>query len=553
MSITNYILAGYPLLWIDTYEEFQALATYCGDMKKSKKGKTYSLFTWDCADGIKQITLKDGVLASGKPITMKAKNEDGEEVEMPTDGPLTALEWLENEAGDNTVLFLKDYHHALDKDHFQHAPRVYRKIRNIIQQFKACGKHLVVMAPTMKIPDDLMADTTLLHFQLPDRDKLRQILKSICESCGVAYPQDDEPVIDAAMGLSTIDAENSFAKSIVDKGGVIDPKVILEAKKDIVRKNTEGLTICDFEESLDDIGGLENMKNDLIEANSLFTEEARDFGAEIPKGMLLVGISGTGKSLTAKAVATAWNRPLFRLDMGKMFSKWQGESEERMTRVLQTVEVVAPCVLWIDELEKSFAGTSGGDEATNGTKERMLQDFLTWLNDRTKDVFVVATANNVKALPQELIRPGRIDTMYWVEAPDAVQREEILKIHLKKKGRKEDTFTAAEYKKLVEASDGMVGAGIQTWVKHAINKALLHGHDEVTVDDFMETINKVQRVRDTAKVKEARSYALNTLNASPASINHDKNIEEAATTSGGRKIQTGGDDAPKTGKKQKKA
>lgn len=538
MSILNYVLAGYPLLWVDTYEEFQALATYCNEMKNSKKGKAYNLFTWDCADGIKPITLKDGVLASGKPVTLKAKNEEGEDVEAPTSGALAALEWMETAAGENTVLFLKDYHHCLDQDHFQHAPIVYRKIRNIIQQFKSCGKTLVVLSPTMKIPSDLEKDVTPVHFPLPNRDRLRQTLKSICESCGVSYPKDDEPVIDAAKGMTSIEAENSFAKSIVDKAGLIDPKVVLEAKKDIVRKGCKGLTICDSEENLDSIGGLENLKQYLIESDKFFSEEARDFGAKTPKGMLLVGVPGTGKSLTAKAVATAWNRPLFRLDVGMLFSKWQGESEERMSRVLATVEIVAPCVLWIDELEKSFAGTSGGDEATNGTKERMLQDFLTWLSDRTSEVFIVATANNVKALPAELIRPGRIDAIYWVEAPDVVQREEIIKIHLKKKKRSTDIFKDKGYKELAQMSEGHSGAGLEVWVGNAINRAFLHGHDEVTLQDFKDTLGSVAKIRDSNKVREARIHAVNELNAQPASISHET-VEEQSTTAGRRKVQTG--------------
>lgn len=528
MSIKNYVMAGYPLLWVETYEEFRALAEYCSEMTKAKQ--PYTMFTWDVADGIKQITLQNGQLASGKAITKKDEDDN----EAPTNGVLDGLTWLEHEAGENTILFLKDYHHYLKEDKFEAAPKVMRKIRNLIPKFKACGKVMIVLAPSVTIPDDIKKEVTVERFSLPDREGLRSVLKSICEASGAPYPKDDEPIIDASLGMTSFEAENAYSVSLIEKK-CFDAGVIQKAKAAIVRKD-KLLEVVESTVNLDGIGGLENLKQYLMDEGKNFSEEARDFGAEPPKGMLLVGVPGCGKSLTAKAVATAWGRPLLRLDVGKIFDKYQGESEDKMRKVLAMAEAIAPCVLWIDELEKSFSGTQGGDSDGHGTTKRVFQDFLTWLNEKTSDVFIVATANNVKSLPEELIRPGRIDAIFWVEAPSAKQRREIIQIHLKKKNRVADIFSDKDMEKLVNISKGMSGAGIEVWVKNSIKRAFAQDHDEVTFQDFIDTEGSVARITDSKNIKESRNYAVKDMHAMLASADAPEDDTPAAAPAGGRKL-----------------
>jgi SpoVK/Ycf46/Vps4 family AAA+-type ATPase len=250
------------------------------------------------------------------------------------------------------------------------------------------------------------------------------------------------------------------------------------------------LEVINTTESLDTVGGNENLKEWIKRSMLLVGEEARAFHARPPKGVLLVGVPGCGKSLAAAAIATDSNRPLLRFDVGKVFDKYQGESEAKIRRCLAIAEAVAPCVLWIDELEKSFSGTSGSDSDGHGTTKRVFSTFLTWMQEKKADVFLVATANNVDSLPPELYRPGRIDASFWLGLPDEPQREEIIKIHLKKLERP-DLFNAEQMKQLAQASDKFSGAALQTWVQAAVNYAFINGKDEVGIQDFLDTVGEV--------------------------------------------------------------
>jgi SpoVK/Ycf46/Vps4 family AAA+-type ATPase len=534
-SFLSKILSGTPLMWVVTHEEFRALSEYCEELKNSKA--SYNTYTWDAIDGIKPVSITDGKLAYGQPLTKK--DEDGEDG-APTTGIIDGLNWLEKEAGDNTILFLKDYHHYFRQECDVH-PLVIRKIRNVLTKFESCGKTVVIIDPKLLIPDDIEKEVSVINFSLPDREQLRKVLKSICEDNSCPYPSDDEPIIDAATGMTQREAVNAFAHSLV-LHQKFDAETIRRAKAEIVKKDNL-LEVVESKESLDSIGGLENMKAYLIEEHASHTEEARDFGADPDKGMLLIGVPGNGKSLTAKAVATAWQRPLLRMDVGNMFGKYVGESESRLRQAEKIAEAIAPCVLWIDELEKSFAGSRGDNEG-HGTTSRVFQNFLTWLSEKTADVFIVATANDVEKLPQELIRSGRIDAIFWVDNPTAKCREDILRIHLKKRGRDPELFKGKDLEKLMEVSKDMSGAGIEAWVKAAVKRAYALGHEQVELQDFLDRADKIQKVPGTAK---ARRYAVEKLNAQLASEVEPE--EEKKTT--GRKIQSGGDSKPKGGDKGK--
>lgn len=528
MNFLNYILAGYPLLWVETHEEYRALSTICSQLSKAKE--PYHTFAWDEADGVRPIGIKNGVLASGEVVTVD---------DAPIIDPADMLNWLDSQPN-NHILFMKDGHNALSKA--SAAPMYRRKIRNLLPRFKAVGKVLVIVSPIVDIPVELDKEISVIPFKLPDREEIRKVLHAVCESGGInqthgLFPTDDEELIDSALGMTSFEAENAFSVSLVE-AHKFDPKVIRREKAAIVRKS-ETVEVVESEYTLDDIGGLENLKDWLLERKNCFSEEARNFGVTPPKGLLLVGVPGTGKSLAAKAASSALGRPLLRLDFGNIFGKYVGDSEANMRRVQHLVEAVAPCILWMDELEKGLGGMSGGGDTDGGTTKRVFQQFLTWLQERKSDVFIMATANSVEALPPELLRPGRIDGIFWVDLPDTVQRQEILGIHLGKKGRKLDTYKA-HLDQLISMTDHYSGAEIETWVKNALTRAFSLGHKDLLIEDLLETVATVTPVYNLMgeKIKGSQEWAKKH-GALQASKKHEE-VKADITPTKGRKLSVAG-------------
>lgn len=466
----NYVLAGYPLLWVETYEEYRAMTVFAREVA-SVKGKT--MFSWDRVDGIKTRTLKNGILESARVKV----NTDGVEL----DDPVMALDWANETLPQDGILFLLDFHTYAKKDH------ICRRIRNMIPRFKAAGRMLVIVSHAVDIPPELEKEVTVVHFKLPDRDELKSVLQSLCDQTNnyaKDYPKDDNAILEAALGMTWLEAENAFAMSLVERKGEFDPELIRREKAAIVRK-TGLLEVVDSKVSLDEVGGLENIKAWLLARQNSFSNKARDFGIIPPKGALIVGVPGCGKSLISKAVASTWGRPLLRLDMGRMMGSYVGESENNLRKSLGIAEAVQPVVLWVDELEKSFSGTGGSDSDGHGTTKRTFSTFLVWCQERTADVFLVATANNVRALPPELLR--RFDVTFWVDLPTGKQREEILTIHLKKIKRDPKKF---DLKSLSKASKGLTGSEIEVWVREALTVAFQKGA-ELSTDILLSSVDGI--------------------------------------------------------------
>jgi ATP-dependent 26S proteasome regulatory subunit len=459
----NYALAGYPLLWIETYEEYRAMTCFVKEMQASQD--EYSFFSWDRIDGIKKRSMAEGILTSQLVVP---KLKDGEENHL--DDPMIGLDWAETAMKDNSVLFLLDYHHYIKKD------AVSRKIRNLLPFFKAKGKVLAVVSHMMDAPAELEKEIAVVRFNLPDKNDLKLILKGLCESAYRTstktpkvnpYPKDEKienSVIESALGLTSIEAENAFSISLIEKNGM-DPDIVRREKAATVKKTGFLEVIENSNTTLADIGGLDNLKDWLVDREDCFSPKARQFGIAPPKGLLLTGVPGSGKSLSAKAVSNIWHRPLLRFDMSKILGAYVGDSESNLRKCLHIASAVAPCVVWIDELEKAFAGAKGDSSGDSGTTKRVFGAFLTWMSEKTEDVFIVATANEVASLPPALLRGGRFDAIFWVDVPDAKQREEIISIHLKKVGRPVAMF---DLKALVGASDTFTGAEIEVWVKEAL-------------------------------------------------------------------------------------
>lgn len=482
----NYVLAGYPLLWVETYEEFRAITTFAKEMSQAKE--EYNLYSWDRVDGVKIRRIENDVLKSAKV-----------EVEG-LDDPLVVLDWAASkEMSDDSILFLQDYHHYAKKD------SVSRKIRNLIPSFKAKGKVLVIISHTVDIPDEIEKEITVIPFRLPDIKELKNTLKSVCESANAPYPKTgkDLPILQAALGMTSFEAENAFSVSLIENKA-FDVGTVNREKAAIVKK-TGLLEVVEVKETINDVGGLNNLKAWLTAREDCFSEKAQEFGIAPPKGLLLVGIPGTGKSLSAKCVANLWKRPLLRLDMGKVFGSYVGESESNIRKCLDIAEAVAPCCLWIDELEKSFSGTKGSGSDTHEVSKRVYSTFLTWLQEKTSDVFIVATANDVESLDPALLRGGRLDTIFWVDLPDSKQREEIITIHLAKVGRKPKNF---DIKKLAKASEKFTGAEIEVWLKEALVYAFQHGH-ELCDQDLLDVKGEVTPIATlmAEDIKRSRRWA----------------------------------------------
>ena len=583
----NYVRSGHAVLAVKSNEEARILVNFSNQINMDKfknsenQEESYEIYVWDAVDGLVHYnpskkasempqpdrnrqakwTLPEGYLESDghlcKPDGSPA--HAGDTIDNPERGqvisltpgatdssgivpkynrgdgdPMSVLKWLEK-APANSIVFLRDFHTYLKKD-YQMSDLVTRKIRNLLLPdrgyLKARGKVLVLVGPTLAIPDELSKDIAVVDFLLPGREELRTVLRETCAAGGpeAKYPDTalEETLLDAAQGMSTNEADDALSKSLVE-AGKFDPSIVLREKSMIIKKSNL-LEVIHTDLNADSIGGLELLKEDLAVQAKSFTKEAKAFGIKPLKGILLAGYPGCGKSLTAKAIANILGRTLLKMDMGKIFGKYVGESEDNMGSCLHLAEAVAPCVLWIDELEKSMAGNnaSNGQEGHETTR-RVFQLLLTWMQDKDEDVLIVATANSLDSLPPELLRAGRIDSTWWVDLPDSVQREEILKIHIRKTSTSEfkrdpsKLFQKDDLKQVAKQTVGFSGAELEDLVQKALKRAyIINGHKDLMMQDLLEQaklINPLSKL-DGDKLRTAKAKARER-GIQMASIDHD--------------------------------
>jgi SpoVK/Ycf46/Vps4 family AAA+-type ATPase len=432
--------------------------------------------------------------------------------------PLKALDHI---AGyDGAGLFvLRDFHAFVDN------PQVVRKLRDLAHDLKESKKHVLLISPVLKIPPELEKEVAVIDWDLPDRNEINAIIDDVVtrlppgyDSSAATDPVRKERIVEAALGLTHVEAERVITKSVVDKYVTpFDINTILGEKKHIIRKSGI-LEYYEAQESLDGIGGLETLKAWLEKRRGAFTHEAREFGLPLPKGILLIGVPGCGKSLTAKAVGAAWQMPLLRLDVGKIFGGLVGASEENIRKAIKTAEAIAPSVLWIDELEKGFSGTGSSNMSDGGTTSRVFGTFVTWLQEKTSPVFVIATANDVRSLPPELLRKGRFDEIFFVDLPSREERKSIFEIHLKKKKR--DPLSV-ELTRLVEASAEFSGSEVEQAVVSALYDAFEH-KSQLDTDKLVNALREIVPLAVTMKegIDGMREWA--KTRARPASKSQEK-------------------------------
>lgn len=496
-NLENMMRAGFACIWVQTFEEERALKVI-HEVCKKLQGK---LYIWDC---LGQVSIYDD-----------AQNSADKKIEDP--GML--FPQFVADFADKSVLAIMDFWTFIEQ------PNVIRSIKNSLNLLRKDGKVAIFVGPRLTLPAELDKDITVLDFPLPQREELKGyldfVIESAVEGSGVEIKVGDETkdkLVDGALGLTSQESEDAFSFAIAKNSKLNGDSVqsVLDMKAQVLRKDGI-LEYLQVEENMESIGGLDNLKHWLVRRKRAFGQAARTFGLPNPKGILLVGISGCGKSLTAKACASNWEIPLVRFDVGRVFNKLMGESEGNIRKVIQIAETMAPCVLWIDEAEKGLSGTKASGELDSGVTARVVGTILTWMQEKTAPVFVIATANDVSKLPPELLRKGRFDEIFFVDLPNEEERSEIVKIQLKKRNRE---LTEIEMKKIVEASDTYTGAEIEQAVIAGLYECFEEKERKLTAQDVVNAIHSFVPLSTTmqTEIDGLRDWGIRQGRARSASV-----------------------------------
>ena len=458
-ELTLLLKARYPVIFINTIEEDRVEYVI---RKYIKNSLNRSIYSWDFVDGYTNNPNNEGF----------AKRN-----------PLQALELVEKLTAETPAIFLlKDFNRFLTD------VSISRKLKNIGRILKLQPKTIIIIGFDYTIPKELQDLITVIKFQLPIANEIKQELTRLINSLNIEIESElFENLTQACQGLSLERIRRVLSKIIATQKTINENSIniLLNEKKQIISQ-TEILEYWSAKEKITNIGGVDNLKQWLKKRKTSFGVQASNYGLPTPRGLLLVGIQGTGKSLTAKAVATEWQLPLLKLDVGKLFGGIVGESESRLRQMIEVSETLSPCILWIDEIDKAFSNTE--NKGDSGTSNRVLATFISWLSEKTKPVFVLATANNVDLLPIEIIRKGRFDEIFFLDLPQKEERKQIFKIHIKE--FRPNSWKDYDYEKLVLLSESFSGAEI----KQSIIEAMYHAfyeQREFTTEDICLALNEL--------------------------------------------------------------
>ena len=488
-EIETLIRARYPILYIITSEEMRVQNILVEIAAKRQK----KVFEW---------TYSSGIVPAGSSIQSQKSRSPA------TKDPLAALDMVIDQVEPAIFLF-KDFHPFLTRNNFA----VIRRLKDIALHLKNSYKTIVLISPVMEIPAELDKEVTVINFLPPSKEDLGALLDKIIEdlrdSKQVQIEMDDEGrerLLQAALGLTLGEAENVFAKIIVKNQRLSADHVneVFAEKQQIIRKSGL-LEYYAADEDFTSVGGLSVLKDWLNKRVVAFTAEAHAFGLPAPKGILLLGVQGCGKSLCAKAVSRLWQLPLLRFDMGRMFGSLVGSSEENVRRAIGVAESIAPAVLWVDEIDKAFVGSQSSGVTDGGTTARVFGTFLTWLSEKSAPVFVVATANDVSQLPPELLRKGRLDEIFYVDLPSDEEGAEIFRIHIAKRNRRPEDF---DFPALVAASHDFSGAEIEEAIISALYDAF-YAKEELTTAHVLAGLSQTVPMAKTMaeKIAAQRNWA----------------------------------------------
>ena len=531
-KLSNLIRARFPMIYVTTFEEDRVtkyIKQVVTDVKQVKFAR--EVFTWTQTSGLFNDT-------TGKSVS-------------DTTCPCKMLEYIRKYDKD-AVFIIYDFHVNFGLKNRTPDYNVIRKIRDIVPDLKlgSVRKTIFFVAPELLIPEALQKEITIFDFPLPTLKEIRAKFDSMLnQNRSVQVDLTDEEkdkLCKAALGLTLQEAESAFALAMVNDGKIDsgDLPVILEEKVQVIKK-TGILEFIRSEYSIKDIGGLDNLKSWLLKRNNSWSEQAKKYCIPAPKGVLVTGVPGCGKSLTAKAMSTIWQLPLLKLDFGKVFSGLVGSSEENMRRALATAEAVAPSILWIDEIEKGLSGL--GSNGDSGVSSRIFGQFLTWMQEKEAPVFVIATANNISNLPPELLRKGRFDEIFFVDLPTLGERKEIFKLHLEK--RLKDKEVASEIAgiknlcaELAKMTEGFIGSEIEQVVISALCDAFFENRP-LKFEDLEKNISTTVPLSMTQReqILALRAWAnIRAVSAAKTSNlkQYDKEIREdnIAASRGGRTL-----------------
>ena len=464
-------------------------------------------------------TLKD----IGKNVRIQEYNNAFGAVDFYTKSPMldcTLESFLRTTLDDGfeqeTFLVLKDVHPFLEDN------RVIALLKRIAENNLYRDNYqctVFVIASQTVIPVELENYITVFDIPLPDSSEILNIIDVYVQDLGIAISEDTKNEIALSFkGLNEFQIKQILNLAYQD-GGFIDSKdkhLILKEKEQFIKKSGM-LEIVNFNENINDIGGLENLKSWLRKKAYIFEnlDKAIRFGVDIPKGIMIIGMPGCGKSLTAKATADLFHIPLVRLDVGRLLGKYVGESEENMRKALKLSEAISPCVLWIDEIEKAFSGV-GGNGGSNDVTTRLFGQFLTWMQEKENTVFIVATANDISRMPPEFLRKGRFDELFFVDLPNGEERKHIIEIHLKKRKKWNKEINTI---KLIKETSGFNGADLEAVVKDTIELAFIEDRDTITTDDLLRAIKETKSISNTLKEKIAQiKETISKIDIKPASV-----------------------------------
>lgn len=435
--IIQYVKAGFPGLYVQSAEDQRVEAEF----KLVADALQFGLHFWSATTGL-----------------MDVRKETIQQINDPLEALLAVSSLPER-----SILLLRDFHLFLTNEP---NPVIVGQLKDVLRQAKTQNKTLVIVGCRLVLPPELAREFAFIAFPLPDRAMLRRVLDEITASANLPEAADTEAVVSAARGLTTLEAENAFALSVAALGRVC-PVLVAREKAGAIRKSGT-LEVIESEETIDNIGGLNLLKGWILKRRYAFTERARAFGLPAPKGLLIVGVPGTGKSLTAKVTASALGVPLLKLDIGRIFGGLVGQSEGNLRSALETAEALSPCVLWIDEIEKGLSGSKSNGSSDGGTSARVFGTLLSWMQEKTAPVFIVAMANDVSQLPPEFLRKGRWDELFFVDLPNQEERQRIWEIQIRKYGRNPEDFDVVQ---LAKATEGLTGSEIESVFIEALHNA----------------------------------------------------------------------------------
>ncbi|NMD00959.1 MAG: AAA family ATPase [Bacteroidales bacterium] len=466
--------AYYPVFYLTSFEYDRTKQKLRGIAKSLNKN--YQFYEWNCVNGLCRRDLSDGKIT---PIPDK---EDPEEL----------LKYIlsQSEKDDAEIYILEDFHDFIAERNNKIL------LRQLAERLRFFRKHIIIVSSVLNLPVELEKYITVVELELPGRTDLEQVLLNVTKSSKAVIDDDlKKKLIDAALGMTVMEADLAFCLAAVKNNfDVNSPRTVALEKEQIIKKSGL-LDYFQVNEELRNIGGMDFLKSWLEKRKQAYDFKAQLWQLPEPKGLLLLGVPGCGKSLTAKCIASLWNMPLLRLDIGKVFQGIVGSSEDNIRRAIATAEAVAPCVLWIDEIEKGLSGTQSSGATDGGTTARIFSTILTWMQEKTQPVFVVATANDISLLPPELLRKGRFDEIFFVDLPNEEDRKSIFSIHLAKKNQKPENFGLD---KLAKESVGFNGAEIEECVKEAMFAAYTENPDEPK----LQIIHLLNAIKDTVPLSK---------------------------------------------------